>query len=870
MKKKTSSGFIVLMIMLGILALSTVGSVLAKYITTLHSETVFTMAIGKRYPNITGNFIDSEEDFTISGSPLVGFKITLKNAPSDFTHVAYTVGNEIKYAEVTDKSFTIHTGLQKEVTLEKAKMYAFATLDSNLANLEIYNRPNTIRTTFTPDNMAESPAHILCLPEGKPSASSDPEEGSMTWRNTAATDVSASNSNFRVKVKTVTFQDLIQPTSTRWWFNCFRSCTTFTFAKNGQKMLDTSQVTDMGCMFRFCNAVTGLDLSTFDTAKVTDMERMFSENKVLASLNLSGWNTANVTDMASMFWTCSILKELDISHFNTANVTTMYQMFGYSPQLTHLNLSSFQTGNVTTMEKMFVGCTNLRAIKIGSNWTTASTTTNIFQNSTALVYQDGQLGSNTVTYTGWDSTNSKANFKVDGYTLEDNPNTTAEKTSCPTGGSATHLAGAVLRSDLTNRVEYGEKLNNSISISSADSGGSWDSHVLTMAPAKMYSYATLPKTATAEAPGPLNLYYRLNRIATKFKPDNNPDADNLKIYNFWDYWYSMISDYANPEGSTDWQYLRSTSADTPAASARISPVASVKVNDSIPLARCRNLFHRFENCTSIDMTGLDTSKVKLMQSMFSGCTKLTTLDVSVVNTSSATNLSGMFSGCSNLTELDVRHFVTNNVTDMSSMFSSCLKLQELNVRNFVTTNVTNMASMFYQCNALTSLDVTNFDTSKVTKMSNMFQGCSRLTELDVTNFVTTNVETMRSMFNSCNKLQSINVTGFNTAKVTDMGYMFRSCNYLTSLDLSSFNTANVVSMYYMFNGNERLTTITVGEGWNTDNVITSTETGKGSTGMFGGCTQLKGQNGTAYNANIVDKTYARVDKADAPGYLTSK
>ncbi len=809
---------------------------------------------------------------TVSGNKDTGYTVTVGGSAPDYAAYALSDGT-IDYAPASGTTYTIPKNDCSGVTtfeLQSAKMYAFATLDGGFVELKIYNRPNRIADEFVPDNMA-MPAHILCLPEGKPSASADPEGGSTTWVDTAETDVVATSSNFRVKVQKVTFQDPIQPTSTRWWFNCFRKCTSFTFTKDGKNMLDTSQVTDMGCMFRFCNAVISLDLSTFNTAKVTDMERMFSENKLLTSLNLSGWNTANVTDMQSMFWTCSVLEEINISHFNTANVTTMYQMFGQCYKLSHLNLSNFQTSSVTTMEKMFYNCSGLYAIKIGSGWKTAATTTNVFYSCTALVYQDGQLGSNTVTYTGWDGTKQKANFKVDGYTLKDNPNTVPvqnkDTTSpCPTGGTPTHLAGEVLRSDLTNRVEYGEKLAYTIPISAADSGGNWDSHVLTLAPAKMYAYATLPSTATATNPGQLQLYYRLNRIDnTKFKPDNK-EADDLKIYNLWDYWWSMVSDYANPEGATAWYHLRNDSEwKNP------SPVGSVKACDTIPFAHCKNLFHRFDNCTEIDLTKFDTSKAVNMQQMFDSCKKLATLDVSNIITSSATNLSGMFSGCVLLTELNVNHFVTTKVTSMSSMFSSCSKLKALNVTKFNTSKVTNMASMFYQCNALTSLDVTNFDTSKVTAMNNMFQGCSTLTSLDVTNFVTNNVTTMRSMFNSCTKLQGVDVTGFNTAKVTSMAYMFKDCKYLTSLDLRSFETSKVTTMYQMFRGDERLVTIIVGNGWNTGSIQESGIEDEGSTGMFSGCNALKGQNGTPYNVNVVDKTYAREDYGPTStrlGYLT--
>ncbi|PDE58301.1 hypothetical protein AWK87_01135, partial [Listeria monocytogenes] len=38
---------------------------------------------------------------------------------------------------------------------------------------------------------------------------------------------------------------------------------------------DTSSVTDMNSMFRYCNKLKKLDISNFDTSSVTDMNSMF-------------------------------------------------------------------------------------------------------------------------------------------------------------------------------------------------------------------------------------------------------------------------------------------------------------------------------------------------------------------------------------------------------------------------------------------------------------------------------------------------------------------------------------------------------------------------------------------------------------------
>ena len=67
----------------------------------------------------------------------------------------------------------------------------------------------------------------------------------------------------------------------------------------------------------------------------------------------------------------------------------------------------------------------------------------------------------------------------------------------------------------------------------------------------------------------------------------------------------------------------------------------------------------------------------------------------------------------------------------------------------------------------------------------------------------------------------------------------------------------------MFQGCSALTTIYVSVLWNTTKVGTSGD-------MFTGCSNIKGGNGTTYNAEFTDKDYARIDAAGTPGYLTGK
>jgi surface protein len=114
-------------------------------------------------------------------------------------------------------------------------------------------------------------------------------------------------------------------------------------------------------------------------------------------------------------------------------------------------------------------------------------------------------------------------------------------------------------------------------------------------------------------------------------------------------------------------------------------------------------------------------------------------------------------------------------------------------------------------------------------------------------------------------LQSITGLSYlNTSQVTNMEYMFSSCSALTRLDLGNFNTSKVTTMPRMFWNCTNLHTIYVGSDWSMANVTESRA-------MFDNCTSLVGGQGTTYDANHVDATYAHIDGGPSnPGYFTDK
>ena len=210
-------------------------------------------------------------------------------------------------------------------------------------------------------------------------------------------------------------------------------------------------------------------------------------------------------------------------------------------------------------------------------------------------------------------------------------------------------------------------------------------------------------------------------------------------------------------------------------------------------------------------------------------------------------------------------FADFSPTSTSSWFAGFNSLTSVEGMEYLNTeHVTSMISMFQYCENLTSLDLSRLQTGHVETMTNMFYGCKRLANLNLSGFSIANVTSLASMFYGCQSLTTIDLSSFNTSNVTRMEEMFQDCAGLTTLDLTNFNTENVENMTLMFAGCTNLATIYAGSGWSVAKAADSRQ-------MFYDCTSLVGGQGTVYDAEYTDKTYAHIDGGTSnPGYLTLK
>ena len=537
---------------------------------------------------------------------------------------------------------------------------------------------------------------------------------------------------------------------------------------------NTANVTDMGLMFNNCFALTTLDVSGFNTANVTDMNRMFNDCRALTSLDLSGWNTSNVTDMSSMFYECNNLTTLDVSNFNTANVTDMSSMFEGCWSLASLDVSGWNTANVFNMYSMFNSCWGLDSLDV-SGFNTAGVT------SMGYMFSDCS-GLTSLDLSGWNTANvtdMNRMFK-----------SCSALTSLDLSGWNT--------ANVTYMINMFYECN---SLTTIYAGAGWSTESV-----EEYGSDQMFYNCTSLVGGMGTTYDANHTDAQYARIDGGPDCPGYFTSN-------QLPRYTFNSFSGELELLWGEFNKDNKWGDEVDPrdVKTVTATNEVSFTGdCSMLFYNFTQCTSMDLSNVNTDSVTLINSMFGNCWSLTTLDVSGWNTSNVTNMGGIFNSCSSLTTIDLSSWNTSRVTDMGSMFAFCPRL--------------------------TTIDLSGWNTASVTDMNFMFSGCSNLKTLELSTWDVSNVSEMYNMFSNCDSLQTVDVSGWNTSNVTDMDGMFCDC--------------------------ESLTTIHAGPSWSTARLFSSNN-------MFTGSTSLVGGMGTTYDANHTDAEYARIDGGpDCPGYFT--
>ena len=267
--------------------------------------------------------------------------------------------------------------------------------------------------------------------------------------------------------------------------------------------------------------------------------------------------------------------------------------------------------------------------------------------------------------------------------------------------------------------------------------------------------------------------------------------------------------------------------------------------------RCRML----EGCRfleSVNLTGLDTSSVEDMSSMFNGCSSLESIDLSGLDTSSVEDMSSMFNGCSSLESLDLSEFDVSSITGTSEMFAGCSSLELVKVpEGFPLAKalpsschwLSSVDGIIYQSDAVPSGPAATYTRIEPGSAGRVFRcgTCEWLVDGEGTLVISpvdgaTSGElgdwspdqktstgrpdarspwaglpivsarfeghvvapTAIGMFYRCSSLKSIDLSGLDTSSAKDMSYMFAGCSSLESIDLSGLDSSSVTDVSDMF------------------------------------------------------------------------
>ena len=676
-----------------------------------------------------------------------------------------------------------------------------------------------------------------------------------------------------------------RPTSTANWFMRCSSLNSIT----GMENLKTDNVTDMSCMFAYCNSLEKLDFSGFKTENVTDMSHMFDRCFSLTSLDLSNFRTDNVTDMSYMFEYCTGLTSLNVSSFNTANVTDMSGLFYDCEALTNLDVTNFNTENVVTMSWLFMDCSSLSNIDV-THFNTANVTdmSSMFSGCSGLTSLDvSNLKTDNVKGMDFMFYGCSGLTTLDIRNFETSNVTNLRRMF----GDCKNLASLDMSSFNTGKVKDMWRMFYGCSaIESLYVGNGWSTTSVTNG-TEMFGGCT-------KLVGGAGTTYDANHTDYTYAHidggPNNPGyftdknaSEEIAAPTFRFEGDSLFIETATKDASIFYQM-----ADLP----NMDEATVQKISESLTVTADAQQSIYYEQPIELKKSvvlkaiaaGATISEVSTLVYDYDAWQKLLeALDYGM-------DVSGRASDNSNVPDdmkEQLNHMLeegkwgyyermwnhnavynfTNEIMQLAHQMDEMM-IVVVEPEPYAVLSENNTVLTFYYDDQKTTrngmsvgpfaaetdrgwdeykgnINTAIFDDSfancsTITSTAYWFASCyNSLTIQGLNNLKTDNVTDMTMMFHST-WLKDIDVSGFNTSKVTSMRNMFSACS-MSSLDVSNFNTENVTDFNGMFSSNSHLTNLDLSN-FNTTNATSLRA-------MFSGCTQLTSIDLSSFNtANVTD------------------
>ncbi len=229
------------------------------------------------------------------------------------------------------------------------------------------------------------------------------------WDTTNLTDIEEifANDNSITSISAITNWNTSNITTMRGAFKWNTTLTTIDLSN-----WDTSKVTNMSAMFVGDTSVTSINISGWDTSSVVDMNSMFNVGESYAGngqlteiIGLGDLDTSNVTDMTCMFYGAGQMTHYDIANWDVSKVQSFNHMFTDNSKLESLDLSRWNVSSLKTIVNMFDDNYKLTTIGDVSHWNTVSLidASGWLNGATSFVGINGTLD-----LSNWNTTNLKA------------------------------------------------------------------------------------------------------------------------------------------------------------------------------------------------------------------------------------------------------------------------------------------------------------------------------------------------------------------------------------------------------------------------------------------------------------------------------
>lgn len=404
-----------------------------------------------------------------------------------------------------------------------------------------------------------------------------------------------------------------------------------------------------------------VNLPKLSLASAENLSSMFQKSEIgKLTLNEASMGGNHITDMSSMFQDCASLEEIDLHNITTGPLENIASMFKHLPYIKKIVLPSiFNTANVTDFSSFLSDSIKLATLENGDKIKLTSAT-----NTSHMFYNLPSL-----------------DLKDFIEHIESENITDASYMFYRTKSSQNIIFPITFK---THNISNMQGMFNGFMTPSLDiSNMSFDS-ATTME--EMLSGITIDSNEIS-----LDDYnYSAKQIIWPTGTINAPNLTSLRgLYKGHHYLTQAIFPKLNTTVLIDLSFI----------------------------------FSNFTNSlTKLDLTGLDTSHVETVESMFAG-TQFT-LDVPTkisFDTSNVRNMHNMFyyarssDGLLDLSDLNV-----SNVTDMSNLIYYTW-LVTVDLTGWDTRNVTDMTEMFYDSNYITTIYASeSFVTTNVTKSDRIF------------------------------------------------------------------------------------------------------------------------------------------------------